>query len=230
MAGRPSEVDHVLRAFLGEMKAANDLVTKVVSLKGGINPRGKNGLHPKYVRQVVELAFMGIVASWEEFVERVLVRYVAGAKTKSGYTPTAKFGLAKNIEHAYQIVSANADFDHSKHYLKVSDGKWITNVADFVFSSHGFSDVRVKSDLLKHASSIRNRVAHSSKKCREDFKATAIHFLAPANNKLAKGYGAGDLLMSNVARHFGTAVVQQGKTHFAAYTDLYTSLAKKIVP
>lgn len=230
MAGRPPEVDHVKAAFLREIKAAEDLVAKVRTLSGGINPVGAPGLHPKYVRQVVELAFMGVVASWEEFLEMALVRYVAGAKTKAGYAPTPRFGRATSIAHAYQVLSNNAKFDPAKDYLKVTDPKWVTNSADFLFSSHGFSDIKAKSDLLGHASSIRNRVAHSSDKCRAEFRATAIHFLQPANGLLTKGYAPGDLLVAPVARHFGQPAIQAGKPHFAAYTDLYKSLADKAVP
>lgn len=230
MPGRPAEVDHVKYFFLAELKAAEDLVTKINTLKGGINPNGAPGLHPKYVRQVVELAFMGVVASWEEFLERVLVRYVAGAKTKAGYAPTPKVGRANSINHAYQVLSANPRFDKDKDYLKVNDPKWVINVADFFFSAHGFSDVKTKSQLLGYATSIRNRVAHSSDKCRADFKATAIDFLHPPNGKLTKGYGPGYLLMAKVARNFGPLVVQAQKNHFDAYIDLFKQLAAKAVP
>lgn len=230
MPGRPPEVDHVKAAFLSEIRSAEELVKKINQFKGGINPGGKQGLHPKYVRQVVELAFMGVVASWEEFLERALVRYIAGAKTKAGYMPTPKFGRATNLEHAYQVISGNSKFNNEKDYLKVSDPRWVTNTADFHFSTHGFSDVKLKSDLLGYATAIRNRVAHSSEKCRADFKATAIHFLAPPNGKLTRGYGPGDLLMATVARHFGQPVIQAGKTHFEAYLDLYKLLAGKVVP
>ncbi|WP_146218646.1 hypothetical protein [Halomonas sp. LBP4] len=230
MAGRPPEVDHVKSAFLKELKAAEDLVRKINSFKGGINPNGTPGLHPKYVRQVVELAFMGAVSSWEEFLERALVRYAAGAKTKAGHSPTPKYGCANSIDHAYQVLSGNPKFDKSKDYLKVSEPKWVVNTADFLFGAHGFGDIKTKSQLLGHANSIRNRVAHSSDKCRSDFKATAIDFLQPQNGKLTKGYGPGDLLMTQVIRHFGQPAVQAQKTHFDAYMDLFKQLANKAVP
>ena len=230
MAGRPPEIEHVKSAFLSEIKAAEDLVSKINTFKGGINPNGTPGLHPKYVRQVVELAFMGTVASWEEFLERALVRYAAGAKTKNGYAPTPKFGRAHSIEHAYQVLSGNPKFDKNKDYLKVSDPKWVTNTADFLFSTHGFGELKTKSQLLGFASTIRNRVAHSSDKCRSDFKITALEFLQPQNGKLTKGYGPGDLLMAKVLRHFGQSAVQTQKTHFEAYMELFKILAGKIVP
>lgn len=230
MAGRPPEVDHVKTTFFNEIKAAEELVSKIRQFKGGINPTGPAGIHPKYIRQVVELAFMGVVASWEEFLEMVLVRYVAGAKTGAGYQPTPKHGRAQSLKHAYQILSNSAKFNPSKDYLKVTDPSWVTNQADFLFSSHGFSDVKTKSVLLGHASSIRNRVAHSSEKCRVDFKDTALYFLQPANGRLKQGYGAGDLLETQVLRHFGQQSIQAQHSHFSAFVELYKSLANKIVP
>lgn len=230
MAGRPPEVDHVKKTFFKEIKAAEDLVAKILQFKGGINPVGTIGLHPKHVRQVVELAFMGVVASWEEFLEMSLVRYVAGAKTGTGYRPTPKFGRATSIEHAYQVLSNNPKFSPRKDYLKVTDPNWVTNQADFLFSAHGFGDVKIKGALLGHASSIRNRVAHSSEKCRADFKVTAIHFLMPATGSLKQGYGPGDLLVAPVSRHFGQPAIQSQSTHFSAFAELYKSLADTIIP
>lgn len=104
--------------------------------------------------------------------------------------------------HAYQILSGNSKFDPQKGYLKVGDPKWVTNSADFFFSQHGYGDVKEKTEILGHASSIRNRVAHSSEKCRYEFKVMAFYFLASPSQKLEKGYGPGNLLMENVARHF----------------------------
>lgn len=230
MAGRPPEVDHVKKTFFKEIQAAEDLVAKILQFKGGINPAGTLGIHPKHVRQVVELAFMGVVASWEEFLEMVLVRYVAGAKTGSGYRPTPKFGRATSLDHAYQVLSNNSKFNPKKDYLKVTDPSWVTNQADFLFSTHGFGDVKIKGPLLGHASSIRNRVAHSSEKCRADFKSTALYFLAPPNGALKQGYGAGDLLVTPVSRHFGQSAIQTQLTHFSAFAALYKGLADKIVP
>ena len=173
---------------------------------------------------------MGMVSSWEEFVEDSLVRYVAGAKTTAGYKPTPKYGLASGIPHAYELLSRDPSYNPEKHYLKVSDPKWVKSSADFFFQSHPFTHVHAKSDLLLHANSIRNRVAHDSTKCRADFKATAVHFLHPLNGKLTQGFTAGALLTAKVQRHFSQQSVQAGLTHFEAYAQLYVDLAAKVVP
>lgn len=230
MAGRPAKVQHVRTTFESECSSARALVAAILAVPPKVRPSPKPGLHPKYAQQVVELAFMAVVAAWEEFLEDSLVRYVAGAKSTSGYKPTPKFGIASGILHAYQILSQDSKFDPTRDYLKVTDPNWVRNSASFIFSVHSYTHLNTKTDLIKHASAIRNRVAHSSEKCRTDFKATAIYFLQPANGKLTQGYTPGKLLLSNVQRHFGQAAVQKGLTVFEAYLQMYESLAKQIAP
>ena len=173
---------------------------------------------------------MAMVASWEEFLERALVRYVAGAKAKNGYAPTAKFGLANTISHAYALLSGNSNYDPLKHYLKVTDTKWVKNNADYFFRQHSFSTLQAHAALLDHATTIRNRVAHSSEKCRADFKTTALFFLNPANGKLTNGYMPGNLLLSPAATGFSNAVLQGNPSHFEAYARFYKTLATTVVP
>ena len=230
MAGRPAEVQHTKNRFDREIASARGLVRAISSVQQQVNPHGPAGLHPKHVRQVVELAFMGMVAAWETFLEDSLVRYVAGAKAKSGYKPNPKFGLASGIPHSYELLSRDPSYNPEKHYLKVSDPKWVKSSADFFFQSHPFTHIHAKSDLLLHANSIRNRVAHDSTKCRADFKATAIHFLHPLNGTLTQGFSPGALLTAKVQRHFAQQVIQAGCTHFESYARLYEDLAEKVVP
>ena len=230
MPGRPPKVTQVKDAFLNEISAARSLLAAINSIPAKVRPSARVGLHPKYVQQVIELAFMAVVAAWEEFLERSLVRYQAGAQTPTDYRPTPKFGLANTIQHAYELLSQDPNYDSTKNYLKVSDPRWVRSSADFFFRVHPYNCLQAKTDLLKHASSIRNRVAHASEKCRSDFKAAAIHFLQPANGTLSQGYGPGKLLIDPIQRHFGQQAEQNGLSHFEAYLRMYESLANDIVP
>lgn len=173
---------------------------------------------------------MGLVASWEEFLERALVRYVAGVSTTSGYAPTPKFGIATDLNHAYQILSRDAGFNPDVNFLKVTDPKWVDSTADFIFSSHPFGILHANIWLLSCASDIRNRVAHESRKCKIAFKKTAIAFLQPTNNTLSQGFGPGALLEGPVLRHFPQRAIQGGLSHFDAYCAFFERLAKHIVP
>lgn len=85
MAGSKPQLNPCKNAFLAELNAATSLVGAVHAVPSSVKPSARPTLHPKYKVQVVELAFMGVVAAWEEFLEATLVRYVAGAKTTSGY-------------------------------------------------------------------------------------------------------------------------------------------------
>lgn len=230
MPGRSPRLSHVRDSFLAEIGTARGLVAAVQSLPQKVHPNAPNGIHPKHVRQVVGLAFMGVIAAWEEFLERTLVRYVAGAATNSGYTATPKFGRARDISHAYELLSQDANYDSQKHYLKVSDARWVWRTADFFFSRHCYGLLTSKSDLLTNANRIRNRVAHDSDKCKADFKTSAVWFLQPANGNLTRGYSPGALLLETATRNFGNQLNAANLSHFEAYMRVFESLANGIVP
>lgn len=111
MPGRPPKLTPIRNSFLAEFATACGLVSAIRALPQRVHPNAPNGIHPKHVRQVVGLAFMGVIAAWEEFLERTLVRYVAGATTDSGHAATPKFGRATSISHAYELLSQDANYD-----------------------------------------------------------------------------------------------------------------------
>lgn len=230
MPGRPPKVTHVREAFLAEIATARTLISAVRALPQRVHPNAPPGIHPKHVRQVAGLAFMGVIAAWEEFLERTLVRYLAGASTNLGYTATPKFGRATDLAHAYELLSQDANYDPLKHYLKVSDARWVWRTANFFFAQHNYGVLNPKSDLLSNANRIRNRIAHDSDKCKADFKATAVWFLQPPNGNLSKGYSPGALLLDTATRNFGNPLNAAGITHFEAYMQIYEGLANSIVP
>src|SRR5690349_3765507 len=101
MAGRPSKVGHVRDAFLSNSVSARDLVLAVRDLAAIRRVPGQAGLHPEQARRVVELAFLGLIASWEEFLEQSFVRYLAGAASDNGYRPKLRLGKSSDITHSY---------------------------------------------------------------------------------------------------------------------------------
>ena len=226
---RPPKVDHVRDSFLAQIASATNLVTAIQALPRKVHPAGAAGVHPKHVHQVVGLAFMGIIAAWEEFLERSLVRYVAGATTNGGYSPPHKHGRANDLRHAYEILSRDVNYDPQKHYLKVTDPKWVWRTADFFFRSHRYGCLDSRAGLLKTANSIRNRIAHDSEKCKADFREAARSFLNPPDGKLKQGFGPGALLLAPVQRHFDQPAIEAGHTHFESYVHLYNKLAKAIL-
>jgi hypothetical protein len=232
MARRP-KVDHVKAAFFREVGSASALVAKITRMPTavwGASVGAPVRLHPKDVRQVVELAFMGMVAAWEEFVERVLVRYAAGALAAGGYAPTPNGKLSTSIDGAYILVSGKPNFDPKTQFLKVTNPNWVMATANRIFSKHFFGVLGGKSLLIEYASLIRNRVAHSSEKCRLDFKKTAVLFLRPPGGRLRQGYGAGDLLMESAAAVFSASVRSAQATNFGAFAATFSAMAQVMVP
>ena len=230
MAGRKPKLEPSRTAFLAELAAAANLVAAIHKVPSSVKASTSPTLHQKYKVQVVELAFMAIVAAWEEYLEATLIRYVAGAKTASGYAPTPKFGIASNIGHAYQVLSGKTTFNPESDYIKASDAAWVRSKANFVFSSHPYNCLTPRAQQLSAANTIRNRVAHASIKCKAEFKTVALQLLAlPVNGKLKQSFTAGNLLLVPTTANFGAAI-PANSNHFNAFVHIYTHLAHTIVP
>lgn len=230
---RPPKVDHVRDDFVKAVESALKLyeqVQQVGTIRGATNcPR----LHAEHVRRVIELAFMGIVSAWEEFIERALVRYLAGAKTDSGYLPTLRLGAAKSLDHAYQVLTGDPSHDPARHFVSWNDPAAVSRLAKLYFDGgRPFSStLESKCQNLNDATRLRNRVAHSSTKCREDFKIVARRFKGMGTDaNLSQGYRVGDLLLEKAIRHFGNRAQSKGWTFFEAYCEMYREAAKAIVP
>lgn len=232
--GRPPKVDHLRVEFFRNLDSYQGLVDSVMSLSGiKANASSARTLHPEYARRCIELAFLGLVSAWEEFLEQTFVRYLAGAKTDSGRNPSLRLGRAANIPHAYQVLSGNVDYDPAKHYSKFGEPKWVIASAKLYFSHDGapYADpIQFRLDALQHAVRLRNRVAHNSTKTRSDFKASAQKYLGlNAQDSLRKGFGVGDLLVAPADRIFGNGG-NASINYFEAHRLLYRKLALVIVP
>lgn len=233
MAGRPPLLGHVREDFLNATDSARSLF-KAVSLLGAIHPNAAGPkLHPQQCRRIVELAFLGVVSSWEEFLEQTFVRYLAGAKADDGYAPGLRLGKASDITHAYQLISADPNYDPKKHYSRFSDPKWVIATAKnyFVQGAPFATKLHANLDMLQHAVTIRNRVAHNSLKAREDFKRTArLHLGLAKDAPLRQGYSAGHLLSDEARVLFGQRARDKHWSYFFAYALTLRNLARSISP
>lgn len=233
MAGRPPKVGHVRDTFLKETRSARDLVISVQQV-ATINPavRGPR-LHTEQARRVIELAFLGLISSWEEFLEQSFVRYLAGADSENGYKAPLRLGKSTDIAHSYHLISGDPSFDPSKSYSKFGDPKWVIAISKNYFNlGVPYAPILNSNiEILQYAVKLRNRVAHNSHKCRGDFKKTARAHLGLANGApLSQGYSVGDLLSSPARRFFGQRARDNDWTYFYAYATKLRSIAKRICP
>jgi len=111
----------------------------------------------RQVELITGLVLLKIYLSWEEFIEDVFTRYMCGAKSASGYTPSLTFHKEPNIADAMATLLVG------KKYLNWSSNN-IIDRADRYFD-HGAPFRTVISAIrstLDEIIIIRNRFAHRS--------------------------------------------------------------------
>lgn len=225
---RPAAINHVRKVFLGSLDSSESLFFAVYErdATGTLVWKYRTGLHKKQADKVVELAFLGMVAAWEDFLEQVFIRYLIGATYSNGGTPTLRLGKAKSMEHAYQVASLKYKYDPERDYFKTTDPKALGDLAKIFFDGgRPFTSIS-NTDRLKDASIIRNRIAHSSEKCRAEFKTCALRMLN--RQALFQGFRASDLLRANAVTGFGQAFRNQ--SFFEAYVSYFKTQAKIVAP
>jgi len=95
-----------------------------------------------------------------------------------------------------------------------------------------FTDVAgVAEERLQRAVAIRNRIAHSSEKCKKDFKITAQHFLGIKKEEtLPARCGVGQLLIVMPGPHCGRDWWKNHENLFWAYMSFFLDCAELIAP
>jgi hypothetical protein len=192
--------------------------------------QGFENIHPEQAKKLLSIAFLDVIVGWEDFISACFIRYLAGAKAPSGYNPTLRTGRCESVRHAYEILSGIEGFDPTKNILRWSSWNEILKKARIYFKNgEPFRTVTdQESQRLNDAFIIRNRVAHSSEKCRHEFKRIAKQHLGiPDNGKLNRGYSVGALLLEISAHGFGKAKEDH---FFVMYMNLLITLSDKIAP
>lgn len=230
--GRRSALTTICRTFMTRIQSSADLYGAVEKFALGTwhSIRGWEILYPGHARRIVALAFMNLVVGWEDFVEACFIRYLTGSESPSGWTPKLRLSACKNIDHAYALIAGTTNFDITKQYLNWSSWPEVESRAK-VFFVDGKPFTRfsnLQKQRLKDSQIIRNRVAHSSTKCREEFKRVAKNFRGlPSSQKLPKGIDVGQVLLDKSARGFGP---KTNEPLFIRYAYLYCDLAQIIAP
>ena len=228
MAGRPPEVNAARTAF-------NEVINQANRLYGVITPfctmskvrTVGNWIHPKQADRFLGLAFLSVLAGWEEFVEVSFIRYLAGSKTKSGFAPRLRIGRCESLRHAYEIVSGQLNFDPTRKFINWSSFQGVIDRA-MLFFGNGEPYSHVSSHEIKKindANKVRNRVAHGSKKCKADFRKVSLTMLNQSS--IQQGFDVGMLLLSSPATQFPAT---QEHDLFKAYIAFFEDLRDRIVP
>lgn len=193
--------------------------------------RGWEMLYPTQARKVIALSFMGAVGALEEFVQGCFIRYMAGAKSPSGFQPRLRVGPCETLTHAGQVLTRRSSFDFERSFLSWSSWSEVVDRARIYFHRGSpFSSIDTLTQArLQDAFVIRNHVAHSSAKCRADFIELAKRHLGlRPHQKLVRGYDVGRLFMSAPANGFTPD--PEIVFYFTAYFDLFRRVADVLAP
>lgn len=220
-------ISSVKKNFLKKIESNKKLIEvsqSVMSNKG-------NGLRQKHIEQIRGLAFMSIVASWEEFLEDCMVRYLKGEVKHPANTAISKLGRLNSLDTAYKILGG-FKFNSSVDYLKFTNLSDVAKMADTYFTKHPFQFTPEEIDTLKNISIIRNRAAHNSEKCKNSFNKLVVKYLAGG----VSGYSVGlfldgapntHIFSSNQLTEFQTNNISK---NFYAFIFVLEKLANKIAP
>ncbi len=214
MGKRPTTFNTSKDDWTAESRAAKELFDKATSLRGP----GKKHLPTKQANLVQGLAFMRLCHAWENYLESSLLRYSVGVVSGVHPLPTLNPSCTRSsLETAFALLSGGRT--STAYYLTLSTPSQITAISSRVFSAndpYSFLDTAPFRSHLTDAIAIRNRVAHSSTKCKAEYKRVVNTFRGqPVTTSIGQGCSAGEFVAESLAAACfpgataGTAVFEQ---------------------
>lgn len=192
---------------------------------------------PRVAAKVIGLAFLDAVTAWEDFLQQVFLGYMCGYCAPTGYCPKLRAGNAVNRTHAVQLLSGEVNPKEADRRCRWNSIRWVVSVASIHFQSpNPFSSMPENvAKHLEYATTIRNRVAHSSEKALDSFRSAAnLLRKLDSNKKLPRGYSPGQLLIDDADDSFPSNesddFVCEWGDFFEAYVCLCLEQAERIVP
>lgn len=194
--------------------------------------------HPRVASKIVGLSFLSVVVAWEEYLQDSFLRYMAGARSETGYSPKLRIGKCTNSTHAAQILSGNKNMIEAVRFMRWNDYEWVLGKAEIFFQrAEPYSRVSGRfKQRLKDAQVIRNRVAHSSSAARNHFKRMVnTNIGSPRDSALDPGFSPGRYLIYNKPEIvFDKTWLEtkecQWPDIFECYIHMYLELACTITP
>jgi hypothetical protein len=227
MARKPA-IKHIKNELKSRLDSSANLYAAVINFTSTETweaIQGYEALHPGQAKKIISLAFLDMISQWEVFTENCFIRFLAGATYLNGKKPPLRITGCLSIEHSYQLLTLKEKYDPSNSYLSFTSWQQVEDKAKILFlNGEPFSTLtETEKQRLKDTIIIRNRIAHYSDKCRNQFKLLAKRFLNV--NKLHSGFSVGDLLIKETDKHFSNNNMQ---SIFLHYYDLLSKLSDKI--
>jgi len=220
--------------FVEVIVSSSKLYDKVIKFTDqNYNPSNSEALHPSQARQVISLAYLNMVSSWEIFLHELFLRYMTGAKSESGFQPKLRVGPCITLQHATDVLFGKNNVNNTKFYISWANYKDVEERAKVYFhSGHPFTKLPENyRQRISDSNILRNRIAHKSEKCIDQFKKVARRFNKLQNNaKLQRGYSVGHLLIEKNITGFSHEITKDADDYFSSYCFLYLALAEILAP
>jgi len=154
-------LDEHLISFKARCDWALQVYFDAVSLYNGNQVDGFTA-DMKYM--IVENVVLNICSSWERFLENIFIAYMQGNKSDNGSAITT-YALPRDDMHAYNLIKNVTAYPDWTDISKI-----LVNAENFFEDGGPFKLLEtLKGDIIA-LKKIRNAIAHTSKKAREDFE------------------------------------------------------------
>lgn len=176
------------------------------------------------IELIAELAGLRIFVMWEDFLEQTFIRYMCGAKTRSGYLPKL-YVKVPTLAHAREILLGG------RPYINWESASDVAKRAEIYFRN-GEPYATLLRSAQVHLDTFRitrNRIVHSSEFAKKQFLKKVQDLLGYIPPNMTPGRF---LMLSpppRAAIPFGMKIGKPPKPLLDIYADFISVLAEKIV-
>ena len=159
------DMPNVLDNHLDEFKAKCDWALRVyfdaVSL---YNENKVDGFSADMKEMIIENVILNVWSSWERFLEEIFIAYMQGSKSDNG-DAVVTYATPVDDEHAYRLIKNLLNYPDWTEVDKI-----LINAENFFEDGGSFKLLKTLKGDINAFKTIRNAIAHTSKKARKDFE------------------------------------------------------------
>lgn len=156
---------NILDTHLANFKAKCDWALQVYFDSVALyNQNQVNGFTADMKYMIIENLILNVWCSWEKFLEDIFVAYMRGNQSDNGSAITV-YASPINDEHAYNLIKNITTYPDWTDISKI-----MINADNFFENGGPFKLLHTLKGNINAVKKIRNAIAHTSKRAREDFE------------------------------------------------------------
>ncbi|MBR3786604.1 MAG: hypothetical protein IKJ77_09375 [Firmicutes bacterium] len=128
------------------------------------NENQVNGFTADMKYMIIENIILKVCSCWEKFLEDIFIAYMRGNQSDNGCSVTV-YVFPTSDEHAYNLIKNVTTYPDWTDINKI-----MTNAENFFENGGPFKLLHTLRGDINAIKKIRNAIAHTSKKAREDFE------------------------------------------------------------